>query len=136
MSRHSQPNPFGPGLFRYLRALRRNNNRNWFQARKDEYEAEVREAIVNDPRGWKRVRDGKRFRDLWTPGGASLKRAPRGYDESHEMIEDLRRTDHIAFCELSDSEIVAANLVTEVTSRFRRAARYLRWQAEALGLPF
>ena len=232
MSRHSPPNPFGPGLFRFLRALARNNNRNWFQQRKERYEAEVREpaldfirlmagpvlrisphltaidkrvggslmrvhrdtrfsnnklpyktnvgiqfrheagkdvhapglylhvepgrcflgcgmwrpdseslravreAIVDDPRGWKRVRDGKRFRDAWAPGGASLKRAPRGYDESHEMIEDLRRTDHIAFCELSDPEIVAADLVTEVTSRFRRAAPYLRWQAEALGLPF
>ena len=58
----------------------------------------VREAMDDDPKGWKRVRDGKRFRDAWTLGGESLKRPPRGYSEDHELIEDLKRKDHIAFC--------------------------------------
>ena len=28
---------FGPGLFRFLKELRANNNRSWFQANKDRY---------------------------------------------------------------------------------------------------
>jgi len=33
---------FGPGLFDFLRQLRRNNNRDWFQANKARYERDVR----------------------------------------------------------------------------------------------
>jgi uncharacterized protein (TIGR02453 family) len=96
----------------------------------------VRESIDEDPKGWKRVRDAKRFRDAWELGGESLKRPPRGYAEDHAFIEDLKRKDHIAFCNLSDREITAPGLVAEVVDRFRRAAPYLRWIAEAVRLDF
>ena len=42
---------FSPATFRFLRALDRNNNRNWFQAHKDTYERDVREpflALITD----------------------------------------------------------------------------------------
>lgn len=225
-------NPFGPGTLRFLRGLARNNNKRWFEAHKEDYEAEVREpalafirlmarhvhrvsphltaiekrvggslmrvhrdvrfsksklpyktnvgiqfrheagkdvhapglyfhvepgrvflgcgmwrpakdalaavrrSIVEDPSGWKRVRDAKRFREAWAPGGDSLKRAPRGYPEEHPFIEDLRRTDHIAFCEFPDVFVTRPNLIGEVSDRYRLATAYLRWQADALGLEF
>ena len=96
----------------------------------------VREAIDDDPKGWKRVRDAKRLRDIWEFGGESLKRAPRGYHEDHPMIEDLKRKDHIVFDELPDKALTAPGLIENVSTRFRRAAPYLRWQADALGLAF
>ena len=37
---------FGPRLFGFLTALRANNNREWFQAHKDEYESEVKEPML------------------------------------------------------------------------------------------
>jgi len=37
---------FAPGLFRFLKELRDNNNRNWFQANKDRYDAEVKEPML------------------------------------------------------------------------------------------
>jgi len=37
---------FGPGLFRFLKELRANNNRDWFQANRDRYDAEVREPML------------------------------------------------------------------------------------------
>ena len=52
----------------------------------------VRDEIVRDPTGWRRVRDAKRFRDAWHLGGESLKRAPRGYPDDHPLIEDLKRS--------------------------------------------
>jgi uncharacterized protein (TIGR02453 family) len=232
MVRVKDPNPFGPGLLKFLRALKRNNDRAWFQAHKEDYEAEVREpalmfirimahhvrgisphltaidkrvggslmrvhrdvrfsksklpyktnvgiqfrheagkdvhapglyfhvepgrvflgcgmwrpdpdslravreAIVEDPKRWARVRDAKRFRESWGLGGASLKRAPRGCPVDHPMIEDLKRTDHMAFTEFPDRMVVHPNLIETVAGLYRKSAAYLRWQAQALDLPF
>ena len=52
------------------------------------------------------------------------------------MIEDLKRKDHIVFDELPDKALTAPDLIENVSTRFRRAASYLRWQADALGLAF
>jgi uncharacterized protein (TIGR02453 family) len=232
MARAEDPNPFGPGLLKFLRALKRNNDRAWFDKHKDDYEAEVREPalifirimarhvqrisphlaardtrvggslmrihrdvrfsknklpyktnlgiqfrheagkdihapglyfhveprrvflgcgmwrpdrdalatlrddIVDDPQGWVRVRDAKGFCEQWSLGGSSLKRAPRGYPDDHPLIEDLRRTDHIAFCELPDKFVVDPDLIGKVAGRYRKAKTYLRWQARALDLAF
>ena len=232
MARDKDPNPFGPGLLRFLRDLQRNNDKVWFEKNKQRYEEQVRgpalefirvmarhvhrvsprllaidkrvggsmmriyrdvrfsksklpyksnlgiqfrhesgkdvhapglyfhvepgrcflgcgmwrpdadslrsvrETMVEDPKTWKRVRDGKRFREVWDPGGDSLKRPPRGYADDHELIEDLKRKDHIAICELPDKYVVSPDLVADVSDRYRRAAPYMRWQAEALDLPF
>jgi uncharacterized protein (TIGR02453 family) len=40
------PAYFTPELFRFLTRLKRNNNRDWFQARKDEYEMTVRDPAL------------------------------------------------------------------------------------------
>ena len=40
------PSYFSSELFRFLTRLRRNNNRDWFQAHKDEYETWVREPAL------------------------------------------------------------------------------------------
>lgn len=37
---------FTPAAFRFLRALERNNNRDWFHAHKDDYERHVREPFL------------------------------------------------------------------------------------------
>jgi uncharacterized protein (TIGR02453 family) len=37
---------FGRGLFRFLKELRANNDREWFQANKDRYESEVKEPML------------------------------------------------------------------------------------------
>jgi uncharacterized protein (TIGR02453 family) len=37
---------FSPELFRFLRQLKRNNNREWFQANKTKYEAKVRDPML------------------------------------------------------------------------------------------
>lgn len=41
------PEPhFGPELFDFLRDLKKNNNRDWFHAHRERYEAEVKEPIL------------------------------------------------------------------------------------------
>jgi len=98
--------------------------------------AAVRAAIVDDPAGWRRVRDGKKFRAAWELSGDSLKRPPRGFDPDHEMIEDLKRTDHIAICALDPDDAARPDLVRFASERFARSRDYMAWIAEAVGLPF
>jgi len=38
--------PFTPKTLAFLRALKRNNDREWFKARKDDYEQHVREPMI------------------------------------------------------------------------------------------
>ena len=40
------PSPFTPKTLSFLRALKRNNDRDWFRARKDQYEAHMRGPMV------------------------------------------------------------------------------------------
>ena len=40
------PSPFTPKTLSFLRALKRNNDREWFRARKDDYERHVREPMI------------------------------------------------------------------------------------------
>ena len=96
----------------------------------------VRQQIVKDPRGWKRIRDAKRFCETWHLGGASLKRPPRGYPADHEMVEDLKRTDHISFCSVRKSDLKRPDFVAWIAGRFRLTQDYLGWQAKALRLRF
>jgi len=98
--------------------------------------AAVRRAIDEDPGGWKRARDGKRFRAFWEPSGDSLVRPPRGYVADHPLIEDIKRKDHIAICAMSLRDVTRADLIRHASERFGRAAGYLGWLAGAVGLPF
>ncbi len=96
----------------------------------------VRRAIADDPRGWKRVRDAKRFSDHWELSGDSLKRPPRGYVADHPLIEDLKRKDHIAVSRLKKADLTRADLLELLSDRFERTKNYLGWLARGIGMPF
>jgi uncharacterized protein (TIGR02453 family) len=96
----------------------------------------VRRAIDEDPNGWKRIRDGKRFSAMWKLSGDSLKRPPRGHAADHPMIEDLKRKDFIAVCDLTEKDVTRTDLVKFVGERFDRSRDFLAWLAEAIELPF
>ena len=48
MARRGDPNPFGPGVFRFLRTLARNNDRAWFETHKQRYEDEEEVQLLID----------------------------------------------------------------------------------------
>jgi len=96
----------------------------------------IRSAIDSGPKNWKRVSTAKEFRALWEPTGDSLKRPPRGYEEDHPAILDLKRKDHIAVSKLTQAQIVGVGFAEEVARRFRIAAPYIGWLTKTIGLPF
>jgi len=98
--------------------------------------AAVRRGIDEDPKGWKRIRDAKRFSSMWRLSGDSLKRPPRGYTADHSMIEDLKRKDFIAVCDLTEKDVTRTDLVKFAGERFGRSREFLAWLAEAVEMPF
>ncbi len=98
--------------------------------------ASIREAIVEDPKAWKRITRAKAFRDTFKLGGDSLKRPPRGYDADHQLLEDLKRKDHIAACNLDHDVLFGPGVVKATTEAMKRGKNYLALLCEAVGVAF
>jgi uncharacterized protein (TIGR02453 family) len=96
----------------------------------------IRERIDADQTGWKRATRGKRFTDVFSIGGDSLKRPPRGYDEDHPLIEDLKRKDFIASTRLTQKAITSDTFMKDFTANCKRAAPFMRFLCEAIDVPF
>lgn len=95
----------------------------------------IREAITENPAGWKRARDNKAFRTNFKLTGDSLKRPPRGYDPEHPMIDDLKRKDFIGIAQLDAAAIGKSDFTAEVTIAFKSAMSLMRFLCASLNLP-
>jgi uncharacterized protein (TIGR02453 family) len=98
--------------------------------------ARLRAAIVDDPDEYVRVCANKSFTRSFSLRGDSLSRPPRGFDPEHPLIDELKRKDHIAVCDFEAAVVTKPGFVETLAERMRASAPYLRWQVEALGLPF
>lgn len=96
----------------------------------------IREGIVEDPAGWKKASRGKKFRETFELRGDSLKRAPKGFDPDHPLIEDLRRKDFIGVREMTQSFVTSADLPSELGRHFRAGVPLMRFLCDALDVPF
>ena len=96
----------------------------------------IRQAIVEDPKRWKRVTGAKRFRERFRLGGDSLKRPPREHDADHPLVEDLKRKDFIAITELSEKDVTSPGALKTVADRCRAGGPFVHFLCDALGAPF
>jgi uncharacterized protein (TIGR02453 family) len=97
---------------------------------------QIRKFLVDSSSRWKRVTNGARFREAFELGGASLKRAPKGYDPEHPLIEDLKRKDFVAFAQIPDSEVTKPGFLDEYTRLCRSGAPLVRLLCEAVDVPY
>jgi uncharacterized protein (TIGR02453 family) len=91
----------------------------------------VREAIVKDPRGWKRAQ-----RSPFTHTGESLRRAPRGFDPEHPLVEDLKRTSFTTGRPFTEKQACSQAFVDLFVAACRQQAPLMKFLAKAVGLPF
>ena len=56
---------------------------------------QIRECLDENPRAWIKATTAKKFNQYFSLTGDTLIRPPRGYQEDHELITDLKRKD---FC--------------------------------------
>jgi len=96
----------------------------------------IRDAIVDDPAAWKKAVRGKAFRDTWALDGEALKRAPRGYDAEHPLVEDLKRKSFIAVAHLTEKDACAEGFGTRLARDWKKTAPLLRFVTSALDLSF
>ncbi len=91
----------------------------------------IREAIAADNRGWRRAFDVKG----WEPGGETLARPPRGFDQSHPCITDIKRKDFVLFHKLKPAEATRASFVDTIAGGYARTKPLIQFLAGALKLP-
>lgn len=96
----------------------------------------IREQIDENRALWKRVARGKRFTDVFELVGESLKRAPKGFDEDHPLIVDLKRKDFIASARLTQKSVTSATFMEDFTDYCRGSAPFMKFLCEAVGVPF
>ena len=96
----------------------------------------IRDRIVDGPEKWENLKADESFASMFTLGGDSLKRAPKGYDPDHPLIEDLRRKDFIASTQFSEAETCRPEFIEQFADSCRRAAPFVGFLTTAMGLPF
>jgi uncharacterized protein (TIGR02453 family) len=97
---------------------------------------QIREYLVEDPARWKRVANGTRFKKVFQLEGDRLKRAPRGFDPDHTMIEDLRRKDFVAVQRTTQTLATGLDLPTELAKTYKAGLPLMRLLCNALAVPF
>ena len=98
--------------------------------------AAIRTAITEDPKGWKRARDNKKFRERFALAGESLKTAPRGIPKDHKQIEDLRRIDFIGIASLDPKDFSRPDVVDLLIDHIKRAKPFMNFLCDAIDVPY
>ena len=96
----------------------------------------IRDAIIEDPSGWKRVVRGKPFRSRFNLSGDSLRRAPKGYDPNHPLIGDLKRKDFIGITTLTQKAVTSPEFPREFAKICKEGTSLVKFLCKAIGLPF
>jgi uncharacterized protein (TIGR02453 family) len=96
--------------------------------------AKIRDALVAQPERWQRAISDQEFKAVYTLGGESLTRPPKGYDPNHPLIEDLKRKDFIASGRLSEEEVCRYNFIDRYAERCRKASLFMEFLTRSLGL--
>lgn len=96
----------------------------------------IRDFIANNARSWARVRNSKKVQDAGGIQGESLQRPPRGFDDQHLHIADLKRKSFYVMTEVPPQAAASADFVDQVAQGFARAAPLNRFICDALEVPF
>lgn len=97
---------------------------------------QIRQAIVDRPDRWRRATRGGKFRRYFELDGDSLKRPPRGFPVDHPLVEDLKRTDFVGLCELSEQDVLDARFPDRAATSLAASRPFMRFLCEALEVPF
>ena len=68
--------------------------------------------------------------------GEKLKRAPAGFDQAHEFVEDLKRKDFCASTRFTQAQVCSASFASDFAAGCKAAAPLWEFLARAMELPW
>jgi len=98
--------------------------------------AKIRTAIVEKPKIWSETRDDEQFSRWFSLSGSSLKTAPRGFDKTHPLLNDLKRKDFIGIAQIAPALTEQADFSDIACDYFTAGTPLMRFLCTALRLPF
>ena len=96
----------------------------------------IRDAIVADSSGWKRIVTDPNFAPRFVNMGESLKRPPQGYDPNHPFVEDLKRKGYTWNVIFTEAEVCAPDFMDRYLAACRTTGAFNAFLAKALGAPW
>ena len=94
----------------------------------------IRGAIVANPARWSGIVDDERFRSVYSLESESLKRAPRGIDPAHPLIDHLKLKSFVAVTNFTEEEACSADFIDAYADACRVAAPFAGFLTTAVGL--
>ena len=100
---------------------------------------QIRQAINDDPAGWKGSTKRKAFTDIWSidhGDESTLKRVPKEFDEGHPYPDDLRLKSFTAGAKLSQKAVTSDGFDAELIREFKKASNYMAFLSSAIGVAY
>lgn len=95
----------------------------------------IRQAIHDDPAGWKKAAYGAGFTGYFELGdGNKLQRVPKEFDPEHRFAEDLKRRDFTAGAKLSQKQLTSDGFIDEYARMCSAAKPFIEFLAGAIGI--
>lgn len=96
----------------------------------------IRQAIVDDPERWEAIKNERPFSNTYdlSHHGEVLKRAPRGFDPGHRLVEDLKRKHFVGTVQFTEEEACASGFVKTLAQTYRQGASYMEFLTMSIGL--
>jgi len=94
----------------------------------------IRTRIAEHPDLWLSVKDHPDFRAVFSLEGDSLKKPPRGFDPDHPLMEDIKRKDFLGSVVLDEKTACRDDFLDYYVELCTRAAPFMRFLTESLGL--
>jgi uncharacterized protein (TIGR02453 family) len=95
----------------------------------------IRDAINENPSRWKKAVNEKAFRSRFDLSGDSLRRAPKGYDPDHPLIEDLKRKDFVGTTSLTQDAVGNHDFPQDFAEICSAGTPLVTFLCSAVGLP-
>ncbi|GAV20777.1 hypothetical protein MMIC_P1751 [Mariprofundus micogutta] len=96
----------------------------------------IRDLMANEPDLWLHARDDAQFSRWFNLVGDSLKTAPRGFDKTHPVIDDIKRKDFIGISDLAPALIEQEDLADIVCDYFKAGRSLMAFLCKAQRVPF
>jgi uncharacterized protein (TIGR02453 family) len=97
----------------------------------------VRERVATKPNLWRKIVADKQFISTFgSIEGEQLSRPPRGFDQTHPFIADIKRKSFVAGCNSTVQSAQSTSFVEEVSGGIQLVAPLIRFLCGALDVPF